>query len=146
MFNICYRMLNNREEAEDMLQESFVDVFKRLSSFKFESTFGAWFKKIVINNCLNFINKKKTELVFFENMGYFENNHEEFNDDKLELDVGKIKNAMTQLPSGGRVIFSLYLLEGYDHTEIAQILNISESTSKTQYMRAKNRVKELLTN
>lgn len=146
MFNICFRMLNNREEAEDLLQESFIDAFKRLSSFKFESTFGAWFKKIVINNCINFINKKKTELVFFDNMGYFENEKESLDDDKLDLDVAKIKTAMTKLPSGGKMIFSLYLLEGYDHTEIAQILNISESTSKTQYMRAKNRVRELLTN
>ena len=146
MFNICFRMLNNREEAEDLLQESFVDAFSRMSSFKFESTFGAWFKRIVINNCINFINKKKADLVFFDNMGYFETEHDDSDENGIELNVDKIKNAMKKLPSGGKMIFSLYLLEGYDHTEIAQILDISESTSKTQYMRAKNRIKELLKN
>lgn len=146
MYNICYRMMNNREEAEDLLQESFTDAFHRLHSFRYESSFGSWIKRIVINNCINEIKRRKAQLEFFENMGEFENANEEKNDDGYEqkLSVKNIKKAMEQLPNGSRMIFSLYLLEGYDHREIAQIMNTSESNSKSQYMRAKRKVKEIL--
>jgi len=144
MYNICFMMMNNREEAEDILQDSFIDAFTQLSSFKFDSTFGAWLKKIVINKCINAHKKKKADIVYFENLNYFEIKDEEINFNDIELSIQKIKKAMKNLPNGGRMIFSLYLLEGYDHAEIAQILNITESTSKTQYMRAKNRIKELI--
>ena len=141
MFNICLRMMNTREEAEDMLQESFSEAFHRLGSFRHESTFGAWLKRIVINKCINALKLKKAKLEFFEDMAKFG----EIADTKEEssgLSVEKIRNAMEQLPKGSRLIFSLYLLEGYDHQEISQILEISESNSKTQYMRAKQRLKE----
>jgi len=143
MFNVCYRMMSNREEAEDMLQESFSEAFKKLNTFRYESTFGAWLKRIVVNKCINEIKRKKADLSFFEDMSFFKIHADE--DDNLPtLNVNMIKNAMEQLPRGSRMIFSLYLLEGYDHREISQILNISESNSKTQYMRAKNKIRELL--
>ncbi len=143
MFNTCYRMMNNRETAEDMLQESFTDAFMKLKSFRYESTFGAWLKRITVNKCINEIKRKKLELSFIEDLSPFSNKPEE--DVKPEgLSVSAIKELLPQLPSGNRMIFSLYLLEGYDHREIASILNISESNSKSQYMRAKRRIKELL--
>ncbi len=145
MFNIAYRMMNNREEAEDMLQESFTDAFARLHSFKFESGFGSWIKRIVINNCINEIKRRKADLQFFEDMSLFdENSTDEVNDFEGGLSVENIRKAMDQLPNGSKMIFSLYLLEGYDHREIAQILNVSESNSKSQYMRARRRIKEIL--
>ena len=143
MFNVCYRMMSGREEAEDMLQESFTEAFKKLHTFRFESTFGAWLKRITVNKCINEIKRKKTELNFFDDMSYFKE-HTDDDDSLPELNVDMIKKAMEELPSGSRMIFSLYLLEGYDHREISQILDISESNSKTQYMRAKNKIKELL--
>jgi len=145
MFNICYRMLNNREEAEDLLQESFCDAFMKLESFRYESSFGAWLKKIVINKCINSINKRKVKLVFPENLGEIDKTEDDKVDyEDIRMDVLKIQKAVEQLPDGYRIIFSLYALEGYDHTEISEIMKISESTSKTQYLRARQKIKELL--
>jgi RNA polymerase sigma factor (sigma-70 family) len=148
MYNLCLRMMNTQEEAEDMLQEAFSLAFARLHSFRYESTFGAWLKRIVVNHCINEINRRKVELNFFDDMHYFEG--EDKNDNELEyedmLNVQNIKKAMEQLPKGSRMIFSLYLLEGYDHVEISEILKISESNSKSQYMRARRKVKEILMN
>ena len=143
MFNICYRMINNREEAEDMLQEAFTLAFSKLETFRNESSFGSWLKRIVVNTCINSINKKKPDLIYCEEI--YDYDHP-MNDEEqhLKLSVENIKNAMNLLPEGGRMVFSLYLLEGYDHTEIAQILNITESTSKSQFMRAKRRIIEIL--
>ena len=143
MLNTCYRMMNNRENAEDMLQESFSEAFRKLDSFRYESTFGAWLKRIVVNRCINEIKRKKAELQFFDDMSPFGNTIIE-EEEVSEMDVKSIKYAMQELPNGSRMIFSLYLLEGYDHREIAQILNVSESNSKSQYMRAKRKVKEIL--
>jgi len=145
MFNICTRMMNNKEEAEDLLQESFTEAFIKLDSFRYESAFGAWLKRIVINKCINAIKKKKAEMILSDNIHkYDEKEEEETNYSEIEMNVKNIHKAIEKLPDGYRVIFSLYLLEGYDHTEIAQILGISESTSKSQYMRAKQKIKELL--
>jgi len=144
MFNICFRFMNNREEAEDMLQESFSEAFSKLAIFRYESTFGAWLKRIVINKCINELKRKKTQLEFFEDMSPFNNREDKEDGYESGLSAESIKKAMQQLPRGSRMIFSLYLLEGYDHEEISQILSISESNSKTQYMRAKQRIKEIL--
>jgi RNA polymerase sigma factor (sigma-70 family) len=144
MFNVCFRFMNDREEAEDMLQESFTEAFRRLDTFRFESTFGAWLKRIVVNRCINEIKRKKAKLEFFEDMSPFEGEEDRQDDLETGLSVEKIKKAMGELPKGSRLIFSLYLLEGYDHQEISEILKISESNSKTQYMRAKQRIKEIL--
>jgi RNA polymerase sigma factor (sigma-70 family) len=144
MFNICYRMMNDKSDAEDMLQESFSEAFRRLDSFRHESTFGAWLKMIVINRCINEIKRKKAQLEFFDDMSPFEEKEDLNDGQEPGLSPDKIKKAMVELPKGSRMIFSLYLLEGYDHQEISEILNISESNSKTQYMRAKQRIKEIL--
>jgi RNA polymerase sigma-70 factor (ECF subfamily) len=144
MYNVCYRMMNNREEAEDMLQESFAEAFLHLSAFRFESAFGAWLKRLTVNRCINALKKRKADLVptdAFPDLQEDEGSGEE----TAGITVEQVRLAMEQLPAGYRVVFSLYLLEGYDHGEIAQILGISEATSKSQYSRARHRVKELLT-
>jgi RNA polymerase sigma factor (sigma-70 family) len=145
MYNISYRMMNNAEDARDMLQEGFVDAFRRIESFRFESTFGAWLKKIVINKCINALEKRKIvwEDIEISDINTYEKD-ESIDEEDLQLSVEKVKKAMNRLPEGARVIFSLYLLEGYDHTEISEILQISESTSKTQFMRARQLVKEMM--
>jgi len=143
MLNTSYRMMNNLESAEDMLQDSFSEAFRRLDSFRYESTFGAWLKRIVVNRCINEIKRKKIELSFVQDMSPFGNRTDD-PDDMTDLTVEGVKNAMRQLPEGSRMVFSLYLLEGYNHREIAQILNVSESNSKSQYMRARRKIKEIL--
>jgi RNA polymerase sigma factor (sigma-70 family) len=140
MYNLAYRILNNREDAEDILQETFTECFRNLETFRFESTFGAWLKKITVNKCLNQIKKRKTVLVFVEDLP--DKTYEE--DTEIEYDTRKIFRGIENLPDGYRIILTLYLLEGYDHTEIAQILGISESTSKSQYSRAKEKLREII--
>jgi RNA polymerase sigma-70 factor (ECF subfamily) len=136
-------MMNSREEAEDMLQESFADAFHHLSEYRFESSFGSWLKRITINRCINSLKKRKAQLVTVENVPDTPDNE----NDEMEvpgLTISKIQEAMATLPEGYRIVFSLYLLEGYDHSEISQILGVSEATSKSQYCRAKQKIKELV--
>ena len=105
MYYTCYTMMRNREEAEDMLQESFSEAFTQLHRFKFDSTFGTWLKRIVVNKCINEIKRKKTDLTFAEDMGAFEDNYT----DAVAvtgLSVDKIKKAMEKLPEGSRIVFS----------------------------------------
>ena len=143
MFNISYRIMHNREEAEDMLQEAFTRAFKKLETFRYEASFGSWLKKIVVNTCLNALSRNKVELVYDDKII-----QQDVSGDEEEEEIGFttecIINALNKLPDGARIIFSLYLLEGYDHGEISEILGISESTSKSQYMRAKRRLVEIL--
>lgn len=147
MFNICLRMMGRREEAEDVLQNAFVDIFRKIDSFRFESSLGAWIKRIVINSCINELKRRKIEWVEIqENLGAdlvsespTQTEHES---DKIR--IRRIKEAMNQLPDGYRVVFNLYLMEGYDHREISQILGISEGASKSQYSRAKKKINMIL--
>ncbi len=152
MYNICLRMVRNETDAEDLLQNSFIDVFTKLDTFRYRSTIGAWIKRIVVNNCINFLKKRK---IYFEEIDerITEREDQQSPNDFLDddpnvreeaLSVAAIKEAIYRLPDGYRVVFSLYQMEGYDHKEIAQILHISEQTSKSQYSRARKKLKELL--
>lgn len=138
-------MLQNTDEAEDVLQISFVDVFKNLGSYRYEASLGSWIKRIVINNCLTAIKKRKLS---FESL---DEGHVQIADEEesvelsyRDLSVDLVKQAMAQLPDGYRTVFSLYLFEGYDHQEIGQILSISEATSKSQFSRAKKKMRQIL--
>jgi RNA polymerase sigma factor (sigma-70 family) len=147
MFNVCLRMVGDRLDAEDILQESFADAFVRIKEFRFESFFGAWLRKIVVNKCISHLRKHRIDLEFIEDIEEIETWEEEdsgLSESDSAMIIEKVKKAMHQLPGGSRAIFSLYLFEGYDHLEIAEILKISESTSKSQYMRARQKVKEIL--
>ena len=142
MYNICYRILGSEAAAEDALQESFISAFQNLKSYQGKSAFGAWLKRIVINKAISHLRKVQMELVDIDK-GYDAPELED-DDNALLLHVDAVRKGIDQLPSGFRVVFSLYLLEGYDHKEIAEILGITESTSKSQYNRAKARLKEIL--
>ena len=141
MFNVAMRLLTIREDAEDVLQESFVEAFRKLDTFRYESTFGSWLKRIVINRSINHLKAKRMLLSSLENEG--EPEEEELEEvDKLEIE--KIKIGLGQLPEGYRQIITLYLIEGYDHVEIGEILGISTSTSKSQYHRAKKKLIQIV--
>jgi len=123
------------------------EAFTKLQQFRYDSSFGAWLKRIVVNRSLNFLRDRK--VVFSE----WENSANQFVDvskslAKPDLDqhlnLAKVKSAMTQLPHGYRQIINLYLIEGYDHVEISEILNISNGTSKSQYHRAKKKLIEIV--
>lgn len=142
MLNVSYRIVNDRDEAEDVIQEAFVSVFKNIDKYRGDSTFGAWVKRIVINASINMLKKRKLDLVDMEQAdGALDESYEE---EEVPLDLGAIKLAIQDLPEGFRAVLTLYLLEGYDHKEIGTVLGITESTSKSQFNRAKKRLKEIL--
>jgi RNA polymerase sigma-70 factor (ECF subfamily) len=136
-------MTNDGDEAADVLQEAFISAFNNLSTYRGTASFGAWLKRIVVNKSINHIRNKRMNLVPLEEMEPV--SEPEVNDEDLYLDIERIKSSIELLPDGYRVVFSLYLLEGYDHKEIGEILGISESTSKSQYNRAKAKLRKLLT-
>ena len=144
MYNIAYRITNNELDAEDVLQESFVSAFKNIAGYRGTASIGAWLKRIVINNSITAVKKRKVDFVPIEEQGEFPEWQHQQDDDLLYLNVEKIRNAIQLLPDGYRVVFSLYLMEGYDHKEIASILKITESTSKSQYNRSKKKLQKIL--
>ncbi len=154
MYNICLRILNHEAEAEDVLQESFMDAFGHIASFRGQSTFGAWLKQIVVNRAINQLRSRRLEFVDLDSYRPSEDGDsterldladvEPFDEEAITLEVDRVKRAMQLLPEGYRVVLSLYLFEGYDHEEIGNVLGISETTSRTQYLRGKKRLLELL--
>jgi RNA polymerase sigma-70 factor (ECF subfamily) len=134
MYNIAIRFLNNKMDAEDILQESFIKAFNSLGELKNKDLFGSWLKRIVINNCISLQRKRK---IAFEEI-----NEDKFGElveleeDVPEVDPALVHDAIKELPPKGRTVLVLRALEGYSHKEIAETLDISVSTSKTQYHRA----------
>jgi RNA polymerase sigma factor (sigma-70 family) len=129
MYNIAIRFLNNKVDAEDILQESFVSAFENLSELTSDNAFGNWLKRIVINNCITQLRRKRFEFIDIDDHGSFADVDEE---DNLTIDPAVVHNAIKELPVGGRTILVLHALEGYKHREIAEMLGIS----KSQYQRS----------
>jgi len=145
MLNIAFRIVGDIAEAEDVLQEAFLDAFNKIKDFRQDTTFGLWLKQIVVNRSINMLRKRRLELVDMEDEQFENIADTEFEDDEdIRYKVAQVKEAMNELPEGYRVVISLYLLEGYDHEEIGQILDISENTSRTQFLRAKRKLSEIL--
>lgn len=137
MYNIAIRFLDNKMDAEDILQESFCTAFIRLNELEQHAAFGGWLKRIVINNCISLQRKRKIRFEEFEadHPGHSADGpEEEF--PLIFLEPALVHQAIKKLPAGGRTILIMHALEGYKHKEIAEALNISESTSKTQFSRA----------
>jgi RNA polymerase sigma factor (sigma-70 family) len=138
MYSICLNIIADTYLAEDLMQESFISAFKNIETFKGEVSFGAWLKKIVVNKCIDFIKKKKINFESIDKHQNIADDSENFdNEIIIKQKVDDIKKTVRELPEGYRTILSLYLFEGYDHDEIAQILEITSSTSRSQYTRAK---------
>jgi len=145
MLNVAFRIVGDIGDAEDILQESFVDAFSKLKDFRQETTFGLWLKQIVINRSVNLLRKRRVEWVSLDDEHIETLSDDEVDDDEdVQYKVLLIKEAMKELPDGYRVVLSLYLLEGYDHEEIGQVLGITENTSRTQFLRAKRKLCEIL--
>jgi RNA polymerase sigma factor (sigma-70 family) len=141
MYNTSLRIVNHTADAEDVLQDSFVDAFAAIDSFGYKSTFGAWLKRIVINKSINALRKRKMDIIDIEKTTALHMPEEEvFDEHALQLKVDEVKKAVKSLPNGYRTVLTLHLFEGYDQEEIAEILQISHATVRTQYMRAKQKL------
>lgn len=143
MYNVAMRMVKIKEDAEDVVQDSFVEAFRNLNLFRYESTFGSWLKRIVINKSINHLKLKKIAVVPID-AHMFHMKSDESEEISKDLDVQKVKKGIRLLPAGYQQIINLYLIEGYDHIEIGEILDISTSTSKSQYHRAKKKLIEII--
>jgi RNA polymerase sigma-70 factor (ECF subfamily) len=134
MYNIAIRFLNNKMDAEDILQESFVTAFEKLSELTNYNAFGSWLKKIVINNCISHMRKHKIVFDDIDNYAGVDDSYD--GEPDLSIDPSLVHSAIKELPPQGRTVLVLHVLEGYKHREISEMLGISESTSKSQYKRA----------
>jgi len=142
MYNTSLRIVNQTMEAEDIMQESFLSAFEKIDAYSGTVSFGAWLKKIVINRSLDALSRRKAVFEDIEShVGIRDESSEESaRYEDIDVRVEEVKEAIESLPDGYRVILSLYLLEGYDHDEIAEILSINSSTSRSQLSRAKQKL------
>lgn len=146
MYNTSFRIVNNTADAEDMMQEAFLEAFRKISDYKSEGSFGSWLKRIVINKSLDFIKKKQIRISLGQKILEMEElKHEDEKDlNAIDLQMEEVKSAMQRIPENYRIILSLFLMEGYDHQEIAQILSIPYNNTRTRYSRARQRlIKEI---
>ncbi len=147
MLALCFRYARNRDEAEDLLQEGFLRVFQKISTFRREGSLEGWIKRIMINNALNEI-KRNRKIPFLEDIDVINEtqivdlDEPEGQYDPVPADV--LQEMIQSLPEGYRIVFTLYVLEDFSHKEIAQELNIAESTSKTQLLKARRYLKNML--
>ncbi len=147
MFVVAKRFVKDSFEAEDIVQEAFIKAFMKLHQYKAEVTFGAGLKRIVINKSIDLLKSKKQELLELDevHMKVVDTDYEDewLVDDAITLD--EVKDAINRLPDKYKFVVMMFLIEGYDHQEIAEVLNISETASRTQLSRGKTKLKELLT-
>lgn len=145
MFNTAIRIVNDSVVAEDIMQEAFLEAFRQIGNYRWESSFGTWLKRIVINKSIDEVRKAKDVISIDEvDVEMVDQNDDENYIQVLSTRVEEIRKAIHALPDSYRIILSLYLLEGYDHEEIAQILDISYNLSRTRYSRARKKLLDLI--
>ncbi|MFI5204915.1 MAG: RNA polymerase sigma factor [Flavobacteriales bacterium] len=143
MMGVCLRYAGNRDEAQDILQDGFVKVFEKLSTFQGQGSFEGWIRRIIVNTALDQYRKNKqraTELDIDE-VGW---SVESGSDTASMVHAEELLKILQKIPVGYRVVFNLFAIEGYSHKEIAEQLGVSENTSKTQFMRARAYLKNVL--
>ncbi len=145
MYNTCYRLVNQKEEAEDIVQESFLSAFRNIGSFHNVNSFGAWLRKIVVNRTMDYLRKNRPITVSLEKVELVEDMDPEI-EYRHGFTVEKVQKGIHLLPEGYRIVLNLYLLEGYDYEEVGQILGIQPSTARSQFSRAKTKLIEILKN
>lgn len=142
MYNTALRISGNPTEAEDIMQEAFLSAFSKLDTLSGEVTFGAWLKQIVVNKALDFVKQRKIPFENIESQITDVPEQTANNSVDFSAEVSEVKQVLESLPEGYRIILSLYLIEGYDHDEIAGILQITASTSRSQLTRAKAKLRK----
>lgn len=146
LFGICLRYVRNRAEAEDLLQEAFIKIFSRLDSFGFKGSFEGWLKRLVVNLAINF-RRDNLKLLFVSTRADLpepENDEETDSAEMISLPQQKLLQMIQSLPDGYRLVFNLYVFENLSHQQIAGMLEISENTSKTQLMKARKKLKNMV--
>ena len=135
MLGVCLRYARNRQDAEDILQDSFIKVFEKIGQFKNEGSFEGWLKRVCVNQCLDILKKEKSQ--FSEDIDNYTQLPSQAVDVNSEISAKNLMQLLMRLPVGYRTVFNLYAIEGYSHAEIATLLNINENTSKSQLFKAR---------
>lgn len=143
MLGVCYRFAKNREDAEDMLQEGFIKIFTQLHQYRNEGALEGWIRRIVVHTCINVLKKNKK---FSESVDIIHASSIHVREDMIPsiMQAKQVVESIRMLPLGYRTVLNLYAIEGYSHKEIAAMLEIEESTSRSQYTRAKAMLEEIL--
>jgi RNA polymerase sigma factor (sigma-70 family) len=143
MLGVCYRFARNREDAEDMMQEGFIKVFSQIHQFRNQGALEGWIRRIIVHTCINVLKKNKK---FTDSVDLFHANSIYLNENNIPsiLMAKQVVECIRLLPVGYKTVLNLYAIEGYSHKEIASILDIEESTSRSQYTRAKSMLEHVL--
>ena len=143
MLAVCYRFAHNREDAEDMLQEAFIKVFSQIHTFQNKGAFEGWIRRIIVHTCINHLKKNKR---FNESVDIINANSIQVREESIPsiVQAKQIVECIRLLPIGYRTVLNLYAIEGYSHKEIAEMLDVEESTSRSQYTRAKQMLEDIL--
>ena len=144
MYNTSLRIVNNTAEAEDILQESFLDAFRRIDSYSGEGSFGSWLKRIVVNRSLDYLRKAREMVQIDETITEIPEESNHVSEEELLFRVEEIKRAISVMPEDYRVVLSLILFEGYDHEEVSRLLGITNQLSRTRYSRARQKLLGIL--
>ena len=145
MYNTSLRIVNDTAEAEDIMQESFLEAFRKINSYTGEGSFGNWIKRIVVNHSLDVLRKRKNLLPLDEEIHDIpEPSGGESEEEMVSFQVKEVREAIEMLPADYKLIITLFLIEGYDHEEISGILNISHGLSRTRYSRARQKLLSIL--
>ncbi len=143
MLVVCYRYAHNREDAEDMLQEGFIKVFSQIHTFENRGVFEGWIRRIIVHTCINILKRNKK---FNESVDLIHANTLQVREDTIPsiLQAKQVVECIRLLPMGYRTVLNLYAIEGFSHREIGEMLDIEESTSRSQYTRAKAMLEDML--
>lgn len=143
MLSVCYRFAHNREDAEDMLQEGFIKVFSQIHTFRNQGAFEGWIRRIVVHTCINILKKNKK---FNESVDLIHATTLQVREESVPsiVQAKQVVECIRILPIGYRTVLNLYAIEGYSHKEIADMLDIEESTSRSQYTRARQMLEDIL--
>jgi len=143
MLSVCYRFAHNREDAEDMLQEGFIKIFSQMHTFGNRGAFEGWIRRIIVHTCINILKKNKK---FNESVDIIHASGIQVREESVPsiVQAKQIVECIRMLPVGYRTVLNLYAIEGYSHREIGAMLDIEESTSRSQYTRAKAMLEDIL--
>jgi RNA polymerase sigma factor (sigma-70 family) len=151
MFNVCRRYAKNREEARDMVQEGFIRVYRSILQYKNEGSFEGWMRRVMVTTCINYYHKHhhKETVEYIDHLHLTSTANEsdfgfDVNEAKKSYDAERLLKMIQNLPAGYRMVFNLHALEGYSHNEIAEKLHITESTSRSNLAKARQKLKQMI--
>jgi RNA polymerase sigma-70 factor (ECF subfamily) len=143
MLTVCYRYAKSREDAEDMLQEGFIKVFMQIRQFQHKGALEGWIRKIMVHTCINSLKKNRK---FTESVDLIHASAVQIREEIIPsiIQAKQVVECIRMLPLGYRTVLNLFAIEGFSHREIGDMLDIEESTSRSQYTRAKSMLEEIL--